>query len=512
MNTKGKSEEKFSLFRSIAWPIHRFELKQVISMLLLFGFLCTCYSILRNIKDTLILTANSSGAEVIPFIKVWGVVPGAILMTWLYAKIRAKLNREKVFYVVVGGFITYFLLFAFVIFPNSETLNLTETGNYLRAHLPPGFKGLISMVCNWTFSTFYVISELWSVLVLAILFWGFANDTTPLHQAKRCYGIFNIGSTLAPILGGGLAILVSTHLFVTENQISQEAWHHALIKLTLLVSFFGCCAMGTFYWIQRKVIAHNPMTDGHDEVIKNSKKKRLSIRECIRHILSSKYLTCLALIVVGYSIAINFTDVLWKEQLKKYFSDPVDMLNHLNQVTIGIGIVATIGSVLFSFIVRRVGWTFVALLTPLVMVLMALGFFSFLFFESSLYDFTMLFFGATPLLMTVYLGSLQNCLSKGGKYSVFDASKELAFLAIDPESRIKGKAAIDGFGSSIGKSGSSLTYQGIILTMGSIGLCSPYIAMILAVVFAAWIYSVFFVAKEFNEKSKEAALETAPAE
>lgn len=480
-------------------------------MLLLFGFLCVCYSILRNIKDTLILTANASGAEVIPFIKVWGVVPGAIVITWIYAKLRAKFSRENVFYLIVGGFITYFLLFAFVIFPNSDALNLNQTGDYLREHLPSGFKGLISMVCNWTFSTFYVISELWSVLVLAILFWGFANDTTPLHQAKRCYGIFNIGSTLAPILGGGLAILFCSHLFVSDHKISQEAFHLALIKLTLLISFFGLCAMGTFYWIQRKVIPHSaPMTDGHEEVIKNSKKKRLSIRECIKHIMSSKYLTCLSLIVIGYSIAINFTDVLWKEQLKKYFSDPVDMLNHLNQVTIGIGIAATIGSILFSFIVRRLGWTFVSLLTPVIMVIMAMGFFSFLFFEQSLYTFTMMFFGATPLFMTVCLGSLQNCLSKGCKYSVFDSSKELAFLAIDPESRIKGKAAIDGFGASIGKSGSSLTYQGIILTMGSISLCSPYIAMILSVVFVAWIYSVLFVAKEFNEKSKEVGLAPAP--
>jgi ATP/ADP translocase len=48
--------------------------------------------------------------------------------------------------------------------------------------------------------------------------------------------------------------------------------------------------------------------------------------------------------------------------------------------------------------------------------------------------------------------------------------------------------------------------------MGSISLCSPYIAMILSVIFAAWIYSVFFVAKEFNEKSKEASAPIPAAE
>lgn len=503
MDTKEKSEEKFSLLRSIAWPVHRSEVKQVLSMLLLFGFLCICYSILRNIKDTVILTANASGAEVIPFIKVWGILPAAIGITWIYAKLRAKFSREKVFYIIVGSFISYFLLFAFVLFPNSDALNLNNTSVYLREHLPSGFSGLISMICNWTFSIFYIIAELWSVLILSILFWGFANDTTPLTQAKRCYGLFNIGSTLAPIVGGGLAILFGSHFFVKESQPSIELWHQALIKLILLISFFGVLAMGMFYWINRKILPANAATiDGHDEIIKNSKKKRLSIRECIKHIASSKYLICLSMIVLGFNIAINFTDVLWKEQLKKYFSNPNDMLNHLNQVTIGIGIAATVGSLLFSIMMKRLGWTFVALLTPIIMVVMAVGFFSFLFFEKSLYNFSLMIFGATPLFMTVYIGSLQNCLSKAGKYSVLDASKELAFLAIDPASRMKAKAAIDGFGSSIGKSGSSLTYQMIILTMGSVTLCSPLVAVLLCIVFVTWIYSVFFVSKEFTEKSK----------
>ncbi len=103
--------------------------------------------------------------------------------------------------------------------------------------------------------------------------------------------------------------------------------------------------------------------------------------------------------------------------------------------------------------------------------------------------------------MTVYFGSAQNCLSKAGKYSVFDASKELAFLAVDAESRLRGKAAIDGLGSGVGKSGASLTYQALIIGLGSISLSTPFIAVILVAVFVAWVYSVLFVSKEFKIKS-----------
>ena len=110
-----------------------------------------------------------------------------------------------------------------------------------------------------------------------------------------------------------------------------------------------------------------------------------------------------------------------------------------------------------------------------------------------------LFFGLTPFAMTVYCGSIQNCLSKASKYSVFDATKELAFLPLTSESKLKGKAAIDGLGSGIGKSGSSLTYQGFIIALGSVSLSTPYIAGILFVVLLAWIYSVFSLGKQFKK-------------
>lgn len=503
------NEKNFSLWRQVAWPVHRNEAKKVLSMLLLMALLCICYSILRNLKDTVILTAKASGAEVIPFIKVWGMLPGAIIGTWFYTKLRSRFNREQVFYLIVSGFIAYFLIFAFFIFPNAETLNFTGLSERLRAVMPEGFSGLIAMICNWTFTMFYIISELWSVLVLTVLFWGFANDITPLSQAKRCYGLFNIGSNMAPILGGGIA-MIFVQKALSAPTASPELWHQTLIKLTLLISVFAALAMGAFYWVNRKIVPFEEhATDSHAESVKKSNKKRLSLRDCIRYISKSKYLISLALLVVGYSIAVNFTDVLWKAQLKKHFTDPNKMIQHMNQITMGIGCIATLGGVFFSIMVRRLGWTFVAMLTPAVMVLMAIGFFSFLFFENALTGIAVSVFGVTPLVMTVYFGSLQNCLTKAGKYSVFDASKELAFLALDSESRLRGKAAIDGLGTGVGKSGASLTYQAMILGLGGISVSTPYIAGILVFVFAAWIYSVRYISKEFNTKSAEAEMPVA---
>jgi len=499
------SEKKFGFLRSLLWPVHRSELKKVLSMLVLLFLLCICYSVLRNLKDTIVLTAKHSGAEVIPFLKVWGMLPGVFAATWIYTRLFRFFNRETVFYIVITSFLVYFLLFAFVIHPNSDKLHLDRLGDWLTANLPGGFKGLIAMIRNWTFTTFYIISELWASVVLTVLFWGFANDITEVSQAKRTYGILNIGSNVAPILGGAIGIICGKFLSLSASSgvASDDAWRQTLVNIVIMLTVLGVSAMILFYWINRRVIDKERMANtGYAP----KEKLRLSIRDSIKYISKSKYLTCLAIIVLGYNISINITDILWKEQLKRYFTDPNEMLVHMNSITVGIGIVATVGGLLFSMMVSRLGWTFTAMLTPAVMAIMAVGFFTFLFCGDGLTAFALTMFGASPFVLTVYFGSLQNCLSKAGKYSLFDASKELAFLPLDSDAKIKGKAAIDGLGSGIGKSGSSLTYQGLIIMLGSVALSTPYIAIILFVVLSSWIASVASVGGLFKKiSSKEPA-------
>src|SRR5580704_1815934 len=179
-------------------------------MVLLLFLLCISYSMLRPLKDTIILTAKHSGAEVIPFIKVWGILPASFLSAWIFTRLRRSFSRENVFYILISSFVAYFLLFAFVIYPRAEALHLDSLANWMYAVLPKGFSGFIALIRNWTFTSFYIISELWSVLVLFLLYWGFANDVTKVNEAKRTYGIMHIGSNLAPIIGGALAIMFSS--------------------------------------------------------------------------------------------------------------------------------------------------------------------------------------------------------------------------------------------------------------------------------------------------------------
>jgi len=358
---------------------------------------------------------------------------------------------------------------------------------------------MIVMIRNWSFTSFYIICELWAVMILTVLFWGVVNDLTKVSEAKRSYGILNIGSNIAPVVGGILAIFCAQNISLPMFYSGTDAWEQTLINLVLLVTILGCGAMILFRVIHQRILPKIEIPE--EERVKKKEKRRLSLRNSLKVISTSPYLCSIAMMVLGFNIAINLTDILWKAQLKTFFTNPNDMLAHMNQVTVGIGIFATLGALSFSILVRKLGWTFIALLTPVVMTAMAIGFFVFLFTGNLLETFALSVFGLSPLALTVYFGSTQNCLSKAGKYSVFDASKELAFLPLDSETRLKGKAAIDGLGSGIGKSGASLSYQGILIMAGSVAHSTPYIAIILFVVLGAWLFSVSHLGKRFKELS-----------
>src|SRR5260221_4802746 len=100
---------EFSKLRSFFWPVYAYELKKLLPMLLMFFFINFNYTILRDTKDTLVITA--SGPEVILFLKTYGVAPCAVLFLLIYAKLSNILSRENLFYSAIVPFLAFFALF-----------------------------------------------------------------------------------------------------------------------------------------------------------------------------------------------------------------------------------------------------------------------------------------------------------------------------------------------------------------------------------------------------------------
>merc|ERR1711862_108556 len=86
-------------------------------------------------------------------------------------------------------------------------------------------------------------------------------------------------------------------------------------------------------------------------------------------------------------------------------------------------------------------------------------------------------------------GTVQSLLSKTSKYALFDPTTQMAYIPLDEESKIKGKAAIEVLGSRIGKSGGSLIQQGLILIFGNIVSAAPATALLYYSVLLWWAHS-----------------------
>lgn len=456
-------------------------------------------------KVTVVVTAEGSGAEVIPFLKVWAVLPAAVLLTYFYTRLLNRFNREQVFYMMILFFLGFFTLFLLVLHPHQKSLELTGFADFLLSHLPEkltGLKGLISLIRHWPLSLFYVISEMWSAIVLSMLFWGFANEITSVDEAKRFYAIFAIGANFSGIFSGQSAQWLKVQEYNPNIPFGTVAWEQTLALQLGVVLFLGIVIMLLFRWVNcsswmqrnKPSLSFEPLSQqAHTLSAEKEADKRLSLRECFSYLLRSPYMVYIAVLVVAYNIVYNLSDVLWTHQISQRYPDPNKFNSYINDIACITGIFATLsGLILSGNVIRRFGWTVTALITPIIWLVTSIGFFFCMLFEANpvvadtLYAFTHI-----PLIsLTLFFGSTQICLGRAAKYTVFDETKEIAFIPLPKSEQRKGKAVVDGIASRFGKSGGSLTIQVLLVLCHELVATIPYIAGIFVVCISFWLISV----------------------
>ena len=319
-----KIDPEFGPIRSFLWPIHRYEIKKFVPMLVMLFLICFNYSILRNMKDSVVITA--SGAEVIPFIKVWVMLPMAVLLTYIFTKLSNRFSQERVFYIMTTGFLICYALFAFILYPLRDSIHPHSTANALEQILPAGSKWLISMFRNWTFTLFYVMSELWSAIVMTVLFWGFANEVTRIREMRRFYSVFGIGSNFAAIMAGQSANFFSGGGEFNPNlPFGSDAWEQTQMILVMVIVASGLLTMAIFRWVNKNALNDPSFEELHSAKKEIKTKGKLSMRESFSYLSNSKYLICIAIIVVAYNMVINMVEVIWKAKLIILYPSPSDL-------------------------------------------------------------------------------------------------------------------------------------------------------------------------------------------
>ena len=298
-------EPQFSKLRAAIWPIQGSEMKKFLPMGMMMFLILFNYTILRDTKDTLIVGA--AGAEAISFLKFWGVTPSSILFVILYAKLSNILSKENLFYACLIPFIIFFGAFAFFIYPNKEWLHPSPEHVDAMKQSIPALRFIFALWGSWSYSIFYIMSELWGSVVVSLLFWQFANEITRTREATFLSSVssswkyrFNVYQVQQFTIYQKLTISILRRFGCLGNQLELSDGNRCVA---------GLLCIAIYWWMNRNVLT-DPFYYEAAAMPKKVKKEKpkLSIVKALS--------TCLHLVILAL-LPFSFWDTEWPLTLSK---------------------------------------------------------------------------------------------------------------------------------------------------------------------------------------------------
>ncbi|KAI2489444.1 TLC ATP/ADP transporter [Fragilaria crotonensis] len=451
------------------------ERKKLIPLAVMFFCILFNYTVLRDTKDVLLVTAPKSGAEVIPFLKTYCNLPSAIGFAALYSKLCDRMEQRNVFYAIVIPFLIFFASFALVIYPNNAFLHPHALVDKIALLLPAGASAPLAIVRTGVLPC----STSWQKCgkcryIIVVL--GFANEVTTVEEAKKYYPLFGLGANVALIFSGQYVRWVSG--LRAGLGPGADPWAVSLRYLMGAVVASGGVLVATYTWMLKNVIKDKPVTKAAAK-----KKVKMTLRVCN----------------LPYELSIHSQSGDLSDRLA--FPNPNDYSAFMGNFSSAMGTVTLFMMLIGRAIFQRFGWRTAAMVTPSMIGFTGLAFFALNMLSGSLGPVAAMF-GTTPLMLAVFVGAIQNILSKSTKYSLFDPCKEMAYIPLDQESKTKGKAAIDVVGNPLGKSGGAMIQQILIFGVGSLAAATPYLAAILGGLVFLWLRAANSLATQFEEAMK----------
>lgn len=495
MEKKRFARLRNSTFRDIIWPIRSKELSKFLPMAFLMFTVLLNQNLVRGMKDSIVMTLVAP--EVISFIKIWLEIPSGIIFVLIYARMCNRMTTERAFQYVIVTFLLFFALFAFVLFPHHEYFHPDPNFVLLYISALPNLKWFIVIWSKWSFVLFYVMGELWPVVVLGLV-WQLANKITKTEEAKRFYSFFTFfGQANLLISGVAIKYFASKNHFLTYAFSGVTDSTEIMLKsIMLIVLISGLGSFVIHMVIERQIMNESALK----QIVPKQKTLHLGVLESSKLILRSKYLGLICILMISYSVAVILIEGLWFAKARELYPSTEGFASYQGEVLFWTGISALTFAFLGSSVIRRLGWFFGAIITPVITMIAGGLFFILTVMQDNLDAFLVGVGHASTLSFIVFFGFIQNVFSKGAKYSLFDATKEMSYIPLDIEIKTKGQAAVDIVGPKIGKSFGALV-PFITFTLFPMSRYQD-IAGILLVVFvticAIWIYATIALSKEYH--------------
>ncbi|MCT4696785.1 NTP/NDP exchange transporter [Candidatus Cardinium sp. TP] len=476
------------------WPIKGSALQKFFSMAILMFLILLNQNLIRGIKDGLVVTLI--GAEVLSFIKLFVEMPAGILFVVIYTVLCNKVTTEKIFRGIIIFFLFFFLLFGFFLFPYQELLHPDpcKVDAYIRLY--PYLKWFFIMWGKWTLILFYMLGELWPMIVFTLLYWQLANKITTTEEAGRFYFFFNLIGQANLLISGSIMVYFSRadHFLLPFIGKYKVATAPKIATLMIVIATLCLCILLLHKYIEQYIIC------GQRVQGRRIPRLQLGLYKSFKMIARSTYLSLICILMIAYSMVVHLIEGLWfYETSQLYQQDPTRFITYQGRVLFWTGI-CTLSCACFGHVViRKLNWLGAALITPVTTLIVG-GAFFLLIIAVDYHFVSKAIMGISTLTAIVAIGGLQNVLAKGTKYCFFDVTKEMAYIPLDQEMSTKGKAAVDILGGKIGKSAGALV-QVICYTIFAAAepnQLAPFLMVLFFLICLTWIAAARVLGKKYH--------------
>ena len=472
------------------FPIRKGEFTLFLTVSVMMILTLYVYSVLRNTKDVLIL--SSIGAELLSTVKLWGVLPSAIVFMVVYTKLANSITRLNIYYVLTAFFTLFFAGFAVFLYPNLDHLKIDFAS---AQNSVPYLKYVFLMMSYWPYTLFYIMSELWGSVMLSLMFWQLANQIVNVEQAKRFYPLFGFLGQIGLLSSG-----VLLKFFNKAGLPFGEVLNYTIISVVVSAVLMGFA----LNFLSTKLV-NKDIINGAS---KKKKKVKASVIDSLKYVLSSRYIGLITMLILCYGISINLVEGVWKKKIELYFVVPTKIGAFMADVQIYTAVMTFLMMLVASYMLRKFSWKASAMMTPLMLGVSGVLFFIFVSSDKQIEAHFAIMTGLASLLAVVF-GAAQNVLSKSTKYSLFDSTKEMTYIPLDEDLKAKGKAAADVIGGRMGKSGGAVIQWSLLAMFPNMLLIdlAPTLFAIFVVIVVLWFVSVNTLSGDFKNalEAKEKA-------
>eukprot|EP01083_Nonionella_stella_P027378 75380_1 len=501
----------FSKLQQWVFPIYNHELIKIVPLIVMMLSALFVYTVYRDIKDSIVFNEERQSMITVQWCKVFVMIV-ALPVATLFMKLANVVSRDFIFYQTVFFFAAFFMLNAFLLYPNKDVLH-SKSKDWIR-HIDESYDvwanalmpiaGVLLFPIN---TAHYLASELWGTVSVSFLLWGYVNQITPKEAAKRYYGVLGLGAQLGPISAGYVVG------WITHGQQGQKAFLESLTILNMWSFLFMVLFAAGYAFMQEHVMKlprFAVKTSG-----KKKSKPKMSIVDSIKYCVSNPYVLALGGLVFAYGWCMVVGELSYKDVMKLTLAGDPNAYSLMKGYESFYS--AALAMVLMLFvshnIIRICGWKITALLAPAVCsITVGIFYFSVLFYQ--IYEEDPLlgpgkFQAVMPQARTgMWLGIFFCIASKGTKYASFDPAKELAYLPLSSEEKYKSKAAVDIVGARFGKGGAALFNIFVLnwllgkeVTFETTTQWTSFTAVV--VVMGVWVASTLYLAGAIKRKEHE---------